>query len=546
MGNTITKKSKSSQNTHVDSLATPKRLFDIHHMKTVMYADVVDDVKEKGYVAISHVWGDQNIYTAEELEIKGGVTWEIPLSNQDKISRTKNFMSQYKMKYCWFDVLCMPQGEHNQWQVNLEIPFMGDYYAGASIVAVLAAVEPVVSEDFGRWYYMMNDVANKERDFTTEEREWIYSHDKVDLLDVAKDKWFTRLWTLQEAVMAKNLIFACNNGENLNLLDIAAKIGWMTRLGVPQIRMFAGSGRLIADIDIARHNRTIKHVDLMQVMRESSMRDCFKPQDKFYGTLGVLGYKNFPVSYDINLDDLGKAIVKYAYSKGDISWLAVGENIGSGFIQPMDKPFSYIGWGWREEIPGICGIRLEDDMLQINAWPFAQVVHENIMRSSKARTAGDMYGIFKSWNLDIKDIITIITGFATMSDDEFEVVEAFLERDIGNHEAIQAVIAKFGPTVTDKYIGTFGGNISKTQVGIGGKITIIKAITQENRNIPLIVYGDAGIGDQIMLIRTIDAGNRMLGIVVDEYSKRKGVCLYEKIEMTKEEISLFIPQKFLL
>ena len=41
-------------------LTPPKRLFNVATMQTVLYKDVVDDVKEKGYAAISHVWGKRS------------------------------------------------------------------------------------------------------------------------------------------------------------------------------------------------------------------------------------------------------------------------------------------------------------------------------------------------------------------------------------------------------------------------------------------------------------------------------------------------------
>ena len=95
-------------------------------MLTVMYDDVADDVKKKGYVAISHVWGNQTSYSAESLRISG-ISWDVPLSSFGKIFRLINAMTSFGKEYCWFDVLCMPQGKDRQWEVNLEIPFMGDY-----------------------------------------------------------------------------------------------------------------------------------------------------------------------------------------------------------------------------------------------------------------------------------------------------------------------------------------------------------------------------------------------------------------------------------
>ena len=86
------------------SLIPPKRLFHVPSMSTVMYEDVVDDVTEKGYVAVSHVWGEQQPYSADELGINDGVNWEIPLSRKNKMDMLKSAMKKFKMEWCWFDV----------------------------------------------------------------------------------------------------------------------------------------------------------------------------------------------------------------------------------------------------------------------------------------------------------------------------------------------------------------------------------------------------------------------------------------------------------
>lgn len=54
---------------------------------------------------------------------------------------------KFRMEWCWFDVLCMPQGEKNQAEVNKEIPFMGDYYNGAKMTFVLSDSDEV--REFG-------------------------------------------------------------------------------------------------------------------------------------------------------------------------------------------------------------------------------------------------------------------------------------------------------------------------------------------------------------------------------------------------------------
>lgn len=522
-------------------LITPKRLFDVSTMKTVMYEDIADDVQQNGYVAISHVWGDQKKYVPKGVGVTGGVTWTIPLSDPEKIARVKDAMSRYEKKYCWFDVLCMPQNRQDE--INLEIPFMGDYYAGADIVLVLTTVDIVVSKEFTKWYDMMANIVEEKRDITKKERDWITS-DGLDLLDISGERWFERLWTYQEAVMAKKLLLICGDGKHLDLFDIVGKIIEMDRLNVYGY-LFPTSGFRLIDMAVCKDNRLDGSLDLVQVMRNCSKRDCFKPQDKFYGALGVLGYKDFPVDYNISMEDLGKAIVKYAYSKGDLSWLSVGGDIGTGFLQPMDNIFPYVGWGWKEDIPGICGVKLGDEIMHMNAFSFAKVVscEKVVYDNDTDKFKASVYLTFKSWNLGSRDIVKNMADYEAMSNDEIEVGEALLERNAGNKEAYKTAKAKFGRDVFNRILAIPRINMSVAD-GIK-ELTVIKATTWKGKDIPLTIYGNADVGDQIMLVRMTDTNDTVLGIVVDKYFRRKGVCICEKVKMTKkEEISRYLPQEF--
>jgi hypothetical protein len=525
-----------------DNLTPPKRLFDIDTMETVMYEDVKSDVKEKGYVAISHVWGDQKKYVPKGVGVMGGVTWTIPLSDPDKIFRVKNAMSNYYgVKYCWFDVLCMPQDKQDE--INLEIPFMGDYYAGAKMVLVLTTVDPVISEDFTKWYNLMEDVMENKRNFTQKEIDWLKPFPMVDLLDISKEKWFRRLWTFQEAIMARNLILVCGNGRLIDLFRTAQKLTEMSRQNIATNFLFNESGADILSINISKESQMWRHLDLMGVMRECSKRDCYKPQDKFFGAFGVLGFKDFSVDYDINMEDLNKKIIQYAYSKGDISWLSVGGDIGSGFIQPMYKPFPWIGYEWKENSPEICGIKFEDEIMHINAWPFAEVVCcEKVVYDETKNIRTELFKAFKKWNLDDKDIVKTMYDFVPVPIDEFEVAMIYLDRD-NVTKRYQRMIKKMGSDVLNKHLAStnFRTGLSRDI----NEVTAAKVTTWDGKDIPLKIIGETNVGDRIMLVRMFDSSGRNLGIVVNKYFRRKGVCICEKIEMTEDEaISRFSSQEF--
>lgn len=91
-------------------------------------------------------------------------------------------------------------------------------------------------------------------------------------------------------------------------------------------------------------------MDLMNVLSKSMKRCCKNPQNQFYGVIGILGYTTFPVDYNMDKHALSIEVAKYAYSKGNISWLAVVRTPSTGFIQLADTPFGYVGTNWKEDV----------------------------------------------------------------------------------------------------------------------------------------------------------------------------------------------------
>lgn len=117
-------------------LKSPVRLLDVKTME--IYKNIHENVRTNGYACISHNWGEQKDYSPKELGITGDVNWKI-LSHPKKLQRIKKAVQDHEMRYCWLDLVCIPQGDDRE-QDREEIPHMGDYYRGAKITFVLETV----------------------------------------------------------------------------------------------------------------------------------------------------------------------------------------------------------------------------------------------------------------------------------------------------------------------------------------------------------------------------------------------------------------------
>ncbi len=525
----------------------PKRLFHVPFMTTFMYEDIAEDVEEKGYVAISHVWGEQQMYSAGQFGINGGVDWEVPLSNPNKISRLVNAMNHYGKEYCWIDVLCMPQDKQSE--INLEIPFMGEYYAGADITLVLSDINYVISGDYAVWYDMMSDIAISQRDATFEENSWMNS--KRYLINFDKDKWFKRVWTLQEAVLSKKVICVDAGGQHVNISNIIKRLRETQPMDVQYAgNMFGGEGSssLVA-IGNMKEELENGRMNIARILVVNNGRDCYKIHDRFYGVFGILGYKNFVVDYDMDVDSLNKLVIQYAYSKGDVSWISVDGGVDTNFIQPMYKDFIHVGVYWKEKTPGSCNITFGDD-LHLEAMEFATVVATDRF-VGKNRIIHNvlpwLVHSFKSWGFGSIDILFPIMGHIAIPDEVVRVGVMFIDliaegMSLGNTAHIM------GDTLGDEcrhlthVISKFLLNVVTCKT-----ITIVKANTKNHgQSYALIVSGNVDIGDKIVVPKILDPVGRSVGVITSNF-RRKGVCLTPRMMVWGEqEATYFKSHKFLM
>jgi hypothetical protein len=543
-------------NFFIMSLIAPKRLFHVPSMSTVMYEAVADDVKIHGYVAVSHVWGNQKRYVPNGIGIKDGVTWAIPLSHHGKIGRLVNAMKYHGKKYCWWDILCMPQD--NQDEINQEIPLMGDYYAGAEITLVLSTAEYNISDDFWELCKLLDRCEDEERDFTSDEYMWIASC-KSPMIDFSKEQWFTRIWTLQETVLSKNTIFACKNGSYLNLtnlLYLTSKLDSM--LDMYSYKIFYKSV-LCMKFLCKIMDRDYTKMDMKSVMSLSLGREYTRSPDKFYGIFGILGYKDFVVDYNLTPNDLAKKITRYAYSKGDISWMAVGGNSWPGFIQAMHSAL-YVGNSWKKSSDP-CKIIFHDNTLSINVAKFAIVVKHGNPESLGIKDPEIprwLFNAFRKWEFDAVNAAFAATQYCKIPDSAAKYVymqicvpENVNLEDVlaGNfyriYESANAdnrddVLSRHDLDMRESH--KIIGNIIDEYMGMYHGANIAKAITYAGEDVALIISGDVSEGDEILATTLRDKDNRILGIV-SSGDIRKGVCLIPGIKIPKH---LYFTHKFLL
>lgn len=488
-------------------------------MKVEMYKNIRDDAEKEGYVAVSHVWGDQKMYLASQFGITG-VDWEIPLSDPNKVSRFINAMKNHKMKYCWWDIFCMPQGEDRQWEVNLEIPLMGDYYNGAKMTFVLSDIKHYVSR--------LTEVLDELNDINKGENK-LLNIEGLNL-NMFEEKWFTRIWTYQEAVLSKEIILVDVEGTCNNLSNVIEKVlslsgAYRNILG----KIIGPFGDTLASLSNSIENYRDGACDLADVISSSVERESFKVEDRFYGALGILGYKDFPVDYNVYMYELYCRIIKHAHSKGDISWMSINTEDISDNYHPNYETLWRLSKGWKEDIPGVCEIELDKWQISMKAAQFGTIT-DLARRSEHGKTYKYMCDSADKMGFTRGDVYAILAGYDTelISDELFG--EAADQISTGKPlDEKKNKFAKMQPILHESMLSL-------------SKLTAVKATNIFGENIMLMVRGVVCVGNQIMLLRMHDYKSRCFGIVVNG-KQRNGMFVYKDVKLDDK---LYTKHSFIL
>jgi hypothetical protein len=90
----------------------PRRLVDVGSTTQSILPRVIEGYpKDAPYIALSHCWGDENVFKTERSslqEMKTGLNWELlPKTFQDAITVTRRL----GLQYVWIDSLCIIQDD---------------------------------------------------------------------------------------------------------------------------------------------------------------------------------------------------------------------------------------------------------------------------------------------------------------------------------------------------------------------------------------------------------------------------------------------------
>lgn len=271
--------------------------------------------------------------------------------------------------------------------------------------------------------------------------------------------------------------------------------------------------------------------DLVGALQTVGKRECYKPQDKFYGVLGILGYKDFIVDYNINMEDLNKKMVQCAYSRGDISWISVYGTINKGFLQPMYEQSVRIGTSWKEIGKHM---RFEDDSLYVPSRSFATVIRSEKCDFGSANKKFTKWIVLtlNSWGYTLSNAVIIITAFEKYPEIVYEMVDGILRLIVVDADLQQKkeYMRRRFPTenTLDNSLAAERA-VAMTDVMYSCSTLVEVRLKETNEKTVLMVYGNADIGDEIKVLNVYDEHERIFGVIVSDAHEHKAFT-YSRID----------------
>jgi hypothetical protein len=293
-------------------------------------AETVSLLDQPEYGALSYAWGDAS---APRSIIFDGIPFPV---TENLAIALYHLRLPDKPRRIWVDALCINQS--NTKERNEQVELMGEIYANATSVLIWLGE---ASEGSDEAFALMSTIAKGAEVTETMSQDMFAFY-----IQLVEREWFTRLWTVQEMVLAKQDPFV---GCGFTWTTWSILLGTWQKVA---IREFAKMGMVIlkdhgqnedrADgysgvrpngikIDLLNNLRTAftskGGEELRDLLLSTNSSKATEPRDRIYALLGMMRTENrkfFTVNYDRPLGTVYAEAVAHIFQKGNGPWLLSG------------------------------------------------------------------------------------------------------------------------------------------------------------------------------------------------------------------------------
>ncbi|KAJ0108686.1 HET domain-containing protein [Diaporthe amygdali] len=231
------------------------------------------------YSAISYTWGHSDLSHRIYIRL-GAQSWVLFRITESVDSLLRHFRVSHKARLLWIDAICLTQV--NEIEKTQQIPLMGRIYSDAKRVHIWLGDDEVIK---ARQAFRII------RQIEREEQQKINKEETECLVDFFNRPWFTRRWTIQEAVFSHDAILHCGFYK----LGLSRVMTVLRKIyGVRQHALASrGSRMLLSSIGLRQTSRK----GLLLLLWDLHESECSDPRDRIAAVYALASGPVWPLRH---------------------------------------------------------------------------------------------------------------------------------------------------------------------------------------------------------------------------------------------------------
>ncbi|KIX00455.1 uncharacterized protein Z518_10595 [Rhinocladiella mackenziei CBS 650.93] len=262
------------------------------------------------YTAISYTWG--NDAQTETIHVDGH-----PLRIKPNLWACLYTLRRYYWQYIWADAICINQDDVTE--KNQQVRMMDQIYRNATVVSVWLGLVPLPD-----WLNVSGPIVTLEID----DFDWAESME-----DLANRPYWTRSWTIQEYMLAREIHVYCSNSrvEGPFFQELLARAAGIDLLSIKDDGLAAQSDLIrkwpALPINFGRHVDRMPELyqPLYDLLIRHGNAQSKDPRDKVFALLGLVPreeqfflLKSFP-DYSLSMEQVNAVTLSH------LQFFAVGQ-----------------------------------------------------------------------------------------------------------------------------------------------------------------------------------------------------------------------------